>query len=143
MTYRPPTRQRDSNPAQSQEDGLLDLLRKAEGYAYALAHGYDIGGHTDRAYALVALGERIRDTATDVSDLARPVEPHSVATSPRSEVEGLFLAKAPERNRVAGSKRGASGAKAGPTKSKSAIHDRLQSFRESFGFVFNHWPYSA
>jgi hypothetical protein len=25
-----------------------------------------------------ALGERIRDTAADVSDLARPVEPHSV-----------------------------------------------------------------
>ena len=53
--------------------------RKAEGYPYALAHGYDIGGHTERAYGLVALGERIRDTATDVSDLARPVEPHSVA----------------------------------------------------------------
>ena len=70
--------ERDSNPVPSQEDRLLDLLRKAEGYAYALAHGYDIGGHTDRAYGLVALGERIRDTATDVSDLARPVEPHSV-----------------------------------------------------------------
>ena len=79
MTDRPPTRQRDSNPVPSQEDGLLDLLRKAEGYAYALAHGYDIGGHTERAYGLVALGERIRDTATDVSDLARLVEPHSVA----------------------------------------------------------------
>jgi hypothetical protein len=39
MTDRPPTRQRDSNPVPSQEDGLLDLLRKAEGYAYALAHG--------------------------------------------------------------------------------------------------------
>jgi hypothetical protein len=51
---------------------------QAEGYAYALAHGYDIGGQTERAYGLVALGERIRDTATDVSDLARPVEPHSV-----------------------------------------------------------------
>ena len=79
MTDRPPRRQRDSNPVPSQEDGLLDLLRKAEGYAYALAHGYDIGGHTERAYGLVALGERIRDTATDVSDLARPVEPHSIA----------------------------------------------------------------
>ena len=32
-----------SNPVPSQEAGLLDLLRKAEGYAYALAHGYDIG----------------------------------------------------------------------------------------------------
>ena len=73
-----PTVQRDSNPVPSQEDRLLDLLRKAEGYAYALAHGYDIGGQTERAYGLVALGEGIRDTATDVSDLARPVEPHSV-----------------------------------------------------------------
>ena len=66
------------NPVPSQEDGLLDLLRKAEGYAYALAHGYDIGGQTERAYGLVALGERIRDTAADVSDLTRPVEPHNV-----------------------------------------------------------------
>ena len=73
-----PTGQRDSMPVPSQEDRLLDLLRKAEGYAYALAHSYDIGGQPNRAYGLVALGERIRDTATDVSDLARPVEPHSV-----------------------------------------------------------------
>ena len=107
-----PTGQRDSMPVPSQEDRLLELLRKAEGYAYALAHGYDIGGHPDRAYGLVALGERIRDTATDVSDLARP-EPHSEGPTLRSEVEGLFLAKALERNRLAGSKRGASGAKAG------------------------------
>ena len=78
MRDRPPTRQRDGNPVPSQEDGLLDLLRKAEGYAYALAHSYDIGGHTERAYGLVALGERIRDTATDVSSLARPAEPHGV-----------------------------------------------------------------
>ena len=75
MTHGPA---RDSNPVPSQEDGLLDLLRKAEGYAYALAHGYDIGGQTERAYGLVALGERIRDTAADVSDLTRPVEPHNV-----------------------------------------------------------------
>ena len=74
-----PTGQRDSKPVPSQEDRLLDLLRKAEGYAYALAHGYDIGGHPNRAYGLVALGERIRDTATDVSNLARPIEPHSAA----------------------------------------------------------------
>ena len=79
MTHRPPTKQRDSNPVPLQEDRLLDLLRKAEGCAYALAHDYDIGGHPDRAYGLVALGERIRDTATDVSDLARPIEPHSAA----------------------------------------------------------------
>jgi hypothetical protein len=72
-------RERDSKPVPSHEDRLLELLRKAEGYAYALAHGYDIGGHPDRAYRLVALGERISDTATDVSDLARPIEPHSAA----------------------------------------------------------------
>jgi hypothetical protein len=60
----------------------------------------------------VDLGERIRDTATDVSDLARSVEPHSVAPA-LGQVEGLFLAKALERNRLAGSKRGASGAKVG------------------------------
>ena len=45
-----PTVQRDGNPVPSQEDRLRDLLRKAEGYAYALAHGYDIGGQTERAY---------------------------------------------------------------------------------------------
>ena len=38
--------ERDSNPVPSQEAGLLDLLRKADGYAYALAHGYDSGGQT-------------------------------------------------------------------------------------------------
>ena len=45
-------------PVPSQEDRLLELLRKAEGYAYALAHGDDIGGHPDRAYRLVALESR-------------------------------------------------------------------------------------
>jgi hypothetical protein len=74
-----PTGQRDSMPVPSQEDRLLELLRKAEGYAYALAHGYDIGGQPNRAYGLVALGERIRDTATDMSNLARRTEPHSAA----------------------------------------------------------------
>jgi hypothetical protein len=32
----------------SQEDRPLDLLGKAEGYTYALAHGYDIGGTTKK-----------------------------------------------------------------------------------------------
>src|ERR1700724_763584 len=107
-----PTGQRDSMPVPSQEDRLLELLRKAEGYAYALAHGYDIGGHPNRAYGLVALGERIRDTATDVSNLARPIEPHSAAPL-HGLVEGFFFATALERNRLAGSERGASGATAG------------------------------
>ena len=69
----------DSKPVPSQEDRLLELLRKAEGYAYALAHSYDIGGHPDQVYRLVALGEQIRVAASDVSDLARPIEPHSAA----------------------------------------------------------------
>jgi len=66
MTHGPA---RDSNPVSSQEDGLLDLLRKAEGYAYALAHGYDIGGQTERAYGLVAVGATSFSTlsATSVS----------------------------------------------------------------------------
>src|SRR6185312_1955582 len=68
-----------NKPAASPEDGLLDLLGQAEGYTYALAHSYDIGGQPDRAYAFVALGERLRETASDVSDLARTVEPHTVA----------------------------------------------------------------
>jgi hypothetical protein len=45
------TGQRDSKPVLSQEDRLFDLLRKAEGYAYAPAHSYDIGNHTERAEA--------------------------------------------------------------------------------------------
>jgi hypothetical protein len=79
MTYKRPTRLRDSKPIASQEERLLGLLRQAEGYAYVLAHSYDIGGQPDRAYGFVALGERLRETATDVSVLARPVEPQSVA----------------------------------------------------------------
>jgi hypothetical protein len=78
MTYRPPRRQRDGKPAASPEDRLLDLLGQAEGRAYALAHGYDIGGQPDRAYGFAALGERLRETAADVGALARPVEPHSI-----------------------------------------------------------------
>jgi hypothetical protein len=77
MTYKPPKREKDGKPAASQEERLLGLLRQAEGYAYSLAHSYDIGGWPDRAYVLVALGERLRDTATDVSDLA--LEPQSAA----------------------------------------------------------------
>jgi hypothetical protein len=50
VTYKPIKRQRDGDPAVSQEERPLDLLGQAEGYTYALAHSYDIGGH--RAYAL-------------------------------------------------------------------------------------------
>ena len=74
-----PTRRRGRKPVAGQEERLLGLLRQAEGHAYALAHSYDIGGQPDRAYAFVALGERLRNTVMDVSDIARPFEPHSVA----------------------------------------------------------------
>jgi hypothetical protein len=76
MTYREPKRQTDGSPAASQED-LLRLLRKAERCAYVLAHSYDIDGQPDRAYGFVALGERLRETVSDASDLASPVEPYS------------------------------------------------------------------
>jgi hypothetical protein len=95
MTYRPPPSQRNSNPAASQEEILLGLLRQAEGYAYVLAHSYDIGGQPDRAYGFVALGERLHETATDVSILARPVETHRSCLPPtiglRSRVFSLRI----------------------------------------------------
>jgi len=78
MTPMPQTRQGDSNPVARQEETLLGILRQAENHAYALAHSYDIGGHPDRAYGFVALGERLRETAIDVSGLVRPLEPHSI-----------------------------------------------------------------
>jgi hypothetical protein len=76
VTYKPLKRQRDGDPVVSQEEALFGLLCQAEGCAYSLAHSYDIGGWPERAYVLVALGERLRDTAMDVSDLGRPVERH-------------------------------------------------------------------
>jgi hypothetical protein len=76
MTRRP-TRHGDREPVVSQEESLLGLLRRAERHAYALAHGYDIGGQPDRAYAFVALGERLYNTARDASDLVRPFKPQS------------------------------------------------------------------
>jgi hypothetical protein len=79
VTYKPLKGQRDRDPTVSQEESLFGLLRQAEGYAYALAHGYDIRGQPDRAYAFVALGERLHNAAGDVSDLARPLEPHIAA----------------------------------------------------------------
>jgi hypothetical protein len=79
VTYKPLKGQRDGDPAVSQEERLFGLLRQAEGYAYALAHSYDIGGQPDRAYAFVALGDRLHNAAADVSDLARPLKPHIAA----------------------------------------------------------------
>jgi hypothetical protein len=92
MTHIPPTRRRDPKPAPiSQEERVLGLLHQAKGYAYALAHGYDIGGHPDRAYGFMALGERLRETAADVSDLARPFEPHAIAPSLGLRSRAFFL----------------------------------------------------
>ena len=56
----------------SEEEKLLSLLRKADRLSYALAHSYDIGGQPNRAFAFVALGEWLRETAVDVSNLTRP-----------------------------------------------------------------------
>jgi hypothetical protein len=74
-----PTRRRGRKAVARQEERLLGLLRQAEGHAYTLAHSYDIGGQPDRAYAFVALGERLRNSVMDVSDIAHPFEPQSVA----------------------------------------------------------------
>ena len=79
MRYRLQTGHSDGDPAVLQKEMLLDLLRQAERHAYSLAHSYDIGGQPDRAYVLVALAERLRDTATDMSTLTPPIESHSVA----------------------------------------------------------------
>ena len=79
-------RRRDRNLVARQEERLLDLIRQAERHACALAHSYDVGGQADRAFAYVALGERLHGTASDISSLARPVEPHGVAP-----VHGLRL----------------------------------------------------
>jgi hypothetical protein len=78
MTRGRPTSQKASTPV-TEEARLVDLLRQAEGYAYALAHGCDLGGQPDRAYGFVALAERLRNTASDANDLACPIEPHSIA----------------------------------------------------------------
>ena len=80
---------------------------------FALAHSYDIGGQPDRAYGFVALGERLRDTAMDVSGLVHPLEPHSIGPALGLRSRAFSFAKAPRRDRVAGFKRGASGALAG------------------------------
>jgi hypothetical protein len=76
VVHGPATRRRGGTPFVTQEERLIDLIRQAEGSAYALAHSYDIARQPDRAYALVALGERLRETAADVSSLVRHVEPH-------------------------------------------------------------------
>jgi hypothetical protein len=77
VTHRPAARRRDGTLVLTQEERLLDLLSQAEGYAYALAHSYDIARQPGRAYAFLAMGERLRETVADVSSLVRQVEPHS------------------------------------------------------------------
>jgi hypothetical protein len=77
MSLGRPTSQTAGAAPVTEEARLVGLLRQAESYAYALAHGYDIGGQTDRAYGFVALAERLCDTASEISALAVPIEPHS------------------------------------------------------------------
>jgi hypothetical protein len=76
VTHRAPTRRRDAVLVLTQEERLLDLLSQTEGYAYALAHSYDVARQPGRAYAFLAIGERLRETVADVSSLVRQVEPH-------------------------------------------------------------------
>jgi hypothetical protein len=79
MALRRPTSQTASTASVTEEAKLVGLLRQAERHAYALAHGYDVGGQPDRAYGFVALAERLCDTASEISALAGPIEPRSDA----------------------------------------------------------------
>jgi hypothetical protein len=87
MTYKPSKKEKDGKPAASLEERLLGLLHEAEYYAYVLAHSYDIGGQRDRAYGLVALGERLREMAMGTSVLTRSDEPHR--SQPAQQGQGM------------------------------------------------------
>jgi hypothetical protein len=75
-----PTKRGAQSPA-SQESKLLDLLRKAEIDAYALAHSYDIGGDLDHAWRLVSVGEYLRDAANQLKDPVHIMQPPSVTAA--------------------------------------------------------------
>jgi hypothetical protein len=82
VTYSParsPARKR-SELAHSGEAQLLDLLRKAETNAYALAHGCDVSGYADRAHRLIRLAERLGDAVVQVDELVQSVESCSKAS---------------------------------------------------------------
>jgi hypothetical protein len=57
VTYNPARKR--SELAHSAEAQLLDLLRKAETDAYALAHGCDVGGYADLGDAVVQVDELV------------------------------------------------------------------------------------
>jgi hypothetical protein len=90
------TKRRASAP--SRESKLLDLLKKAEIDAYALAHSYDIGGDFDHAWKLLSIGEYLREAASWLNeDAVHVLEPQDVtlawglksrALSLRSRVQG-------------------------------------------------------
>jgi hypothetical protein len=77
VTYR--STQKCSGLPRSEEAKLLDLLCKVETGAYALAHAYDVGGYTSRAYRLIGITERLRDAVVQIDELVQAVEPRSKA----------------------------------------------------------------
>jgi hypothetical protein len=63
----------------SRERKFLDLLKKAEIDAYALAHSYDIGGDLDHAWKLVSIGEYLREAASQLNEVVvHIVDPQDV-----------------------------------------------------------------
>ena len=80
------------------ESKFLDLLKKAEIDAYALAHSYDISGDFDHAWKLVSIGEYLREAVSWLNeDAVHVLEPQDVtpawglksrALSLRSRVHG-------------------------------------------------------
>jgi hypothetical protein len=63
----------------SRENKFLELLKKAEIDAYALAHSYDIVGEFDHAWKLVSVGEYLREATSRLSeDAVHVLEPRDV-----------------------------------------------------------------
>jgi hypothetical protein len=73
VTYIPTKRTGNKGP--SRELILLELLKKARADAFALAHGYDVGGYPDQAWRLVGVGDRIRDAIAQLNDISQVVAP--------------------------------------------------------------------
>jgi hypothetical protein len=88
---RRPMRHADRDPVASQEERLRGLLLQAQRHAYFLALSYDFGGQPDRAYAFLALGERLREAHADVGSLTRPAEPNGVAAAHSLRARAVHL----------------------------------------------------
>jgi hypothetical protein len=73
VTYIPTKRTGTKGP--SQELILLELLKRARTDAFALAHGYDVGGHPDQAWRLVSVGDRIGDAIAQLNDISQMLAP--------------------------------------------------------------------